>query len=139
MTTPVDIDKLKELYQRATEPAPQLLATGERHREWSSRIVAARYELLDLTPALIAKAERVDALERMARPTKLTMPNGEVIEVEYPDSPLWARSWSIRYPDTGRVGTTGEQDWELVERYGLTAILDAILSARNALSPKESE
>jgi hypothetical protein len=66
------------------------------------------------------------------KPRKLTMPNGDVLECEYPDSIDWAKSWSIRYPDTGQIGTTGERDWELVETYGLTAIAQALI---NSLSP----
>ncbi len=58
---------------------------------------------------------------------RLTMPNGDILECEYPTASDWARSWSVRYPDTGQIGTTGEQDWEVVERYGLTAILEAVL------------
>lgn len=71
-----------------------------------------------------------DGIEAGAvRLRKLAMPNGDILECEYPNDANWARAWSIRYPDTGQIGTTGEQWDEVVECYGLTAILEAAIRA----------
>ncbi|WP_337846800.1 hypothetical protein [Sphingomonas sp.] len=78
-----------------------------------------------------------DTLERreaiIERPLKLTMPNGDTLTCEYPKSSDWAKSWTSSDPE-GRAAT-GEQDWEVVERYGLTAILEAALTT----SPRVDE
>jgi hypothetical protein len=63
--------------------------------------------------------------EKIAR---LKMPNGDTLICDYPASSNWARSWSIQYVGDNRVKTTQEQDWEIVERYGLTDVLDAVLA-----------
>ena len=80
---------------------------------------------------VVEEGRREAAKDLRERVYKLTMPDDAVIEAEYPNGGDWAKSWSIRYPPDMKVGTTGEQDWELVERYGLTAILDAAILALN--------
>jgi hypothetical protein len=110
---------------------------GERHWQFGWRCIARRPKLVT-NAEWRADAERIvaalsstapPAAEAEVRPTKLTMPNGHVLECDYPAVDDWAHSWSIRYPDTGQIGTTQEQDWELVETYGLTALFAAFAAA----------
>ncbi len=70
-------------------------------------------------------SEPVAGSGEVVRPKTLTMPNGDTLHCDYPDSHDWAKSWTVR--GTSGKGATGEQDWEIVESYGLTAILNAAL------------
>jgi hypothetical protein len=56
-------------------------------------------------------------------PTKVVMPNGDVLHRSLGES-----SWSIETKEYGFC-VSGEQDWELVERYGLDAMYAAALCA----------
>lgn len=56
-------------------------------------------------------------------PSKVVMPNGDVLH-----RPLGESSWGIETAEKGFC-VSGEQDWELVERYGLDALYAAALSA----------
>jgi len=64
---------------------------------------------------------------RVLRGMRLMMPDGQRLECEYPESKDWAKSWTTR--GVGGGCATGEQDWEIVERFGLTAIIEAIIRA----------
>lgn len=127
--TPVDIDKLKELYERANEPEPTNLVTHDSverprastnamiWRDWHHRRDLAARELLDLTPALIAKAERVDALEVVLRPLVDRLTESEA---------------SFTKADELIGGPITDAD-------GVFVTIGELRAARNALSPKESE
>lgn len=54
----------------------------------------------------------------------LVFPNGKVARCDRPDSADWAKSWTLT--DAAGKIATNVQDWELVEEFGLTAILSAI-------------
>lgn len=160
--TPVDIDKLKELLAKATkrpwvkfhsiygddviaimkgkrppegERWKEIIAwTGfdasdvpKRYRHENAELICAAVNSL---PALIAKAERVDALDWLSGQTRLELHHYSPV---YGDDDDQAIEWRV----TEVSGPINDREWTTVGR-GETA-LDAILSARNTLSPKESE
>jgi len=55
-------------------------------------------------------------------PAKVVMPNGDILHRDVGES-----SWSLETPEKG-LCVSGEQDWELVERYGLDALYAAALA-----------
>jgi len=75
------------------------------------------------TPAFDAAAVR----EACARVHTLDFPDGSSLRVDYPETKDWAKSWTFKSP-TGGVATQ-EQDWEVVEHIGLTAILESYARA----------
>lgn len=123
-----------DVFGEIEDPSPLLRLPGEGWKPLSHGDLDA-----DAADYQRTRPPAADAGEVRERPAKLTMPNGDVLECEYPNGTDWAKSWSIRYPTTGTIGTTGEQDWEIVETYGLTAIANAILALPQAPSPSFGE
>lgn len=118
------------------EPMPEMyikggiaIADAKPHAEtFADEACAAYAAMLSTSPEAPSLDATVPASGGVSR--KLVMQNGDTLECDYPDSEKWAASWTITGP-TGAVATQ-EQDWEIVEIYGLTALFAAY---RSALSP----
>lgn len=85
-------------------------------------IVAARQE------GRQSSGDRVKALEDEL-PKSIVMPNGDVLTREYE---TWGRGVTVK--DLQGKYSTNEEDWELVETYGLDALVRAMITS--LLSPQ---
>lgn len=122
--TPVDIDKLKELQRLLSDGEWwQTVTRGPNPTSFTSDMTHVARQ----AAALIAKAERVDALDWLSGQTRLELHHYSPV---YGDDDDQSVEWRV----TEVSGPINDREWTTVGR-GETA-LDAILSARNAISPK---